>query len=89
MATHSEKVRRVLLCGPLLFKAHEISGYTQGNELIISLQDTEADRGFKRPKPPTLVRATYAEWQAEFALTPKLREKLLPTLNRVAPQLAA
>ncbi|SNS05342.1 hypothetical protein [Hymenobacter mucosus] len=52
MATHSEEVRRILLCGPLLSKLHEINGYTEGNELIISLQDTEADRGFKRPKPP-------------------------------------
>lgn len=84
-----EENRRVLLCGPLLFKPHEITGYTEAGQLIICLQDTEADRHRKRPTPPTLVRASYAEWLAAFTLTPKLREKLRPTLLRVAPELAA
>jgi hypothetical protein len=85
--TRAEENRRTLLCGALLYKPEEISGYVEGDELVIALQDTAADKGRKCPKPPVLVRAKFAEWRDAFTLTPKLREKLLPVLSCVAPSL--
>jgi hypothetical protein len=85
--TRPEENRRTLLCGALLYKPEEISGYVEGDELVIALQNIAADKGLKCPKPPVLVRAKFAEWRDAFTLTPKLREKLLPVLARVAPSL--
>jgi hypothetical protein len=83
-----ENNRRALLCGPLLSKPEEISGYLvdtkDGPGLRVNLQNHELDKKYKNPRPPVSVLATLAEWQAEFKLTPRLLLKLTPLLQQVA-----
>lgn len=86
-----ERNRRFLLCSPLLSKPHEINGWViegkDGPQLQLSLRDEELDRKFKSPRAPVTVTASFAEWRAEFALTPRLLAKLTPLLQKVAPAL--
>jgi hypothetical protein len=88
-----EQNRRALLYAPLAFQAEEISGYLldtpQGPKLRLNLQSAELDPSYKSPRRPVSVLATLAEWQAEFVLTPRLREKLAPLLLVIAPALLA
>lgn len=86
-----ERNRRFLLCSPLLSKPHEISGWVRegkdGPQLQVSMRDEELDRKYKNPRAPVIVTASFAEWRAEFALTPRLLVKLTPLLQNVAPAL--
>ena len=88
-----ERNRRSLLCSPLLFQPHEISGWVkttaQGHELWLSLRNEAEDRKRKCPRPPLNIQGTFAEWRSQFKETPRLLLKLTPLLQRLAPELLA